>query len=68
MSRASAYALLTVLGAGVFLALLGLYFVVGRGVEFSSATLSGDLLMLGGVLCWATYSVASQPILRRHSP
>ena len=53
--------------AGVFMALLGLYFVVGKGVEFSTQTLTGDLLMLGGVLCWATYSVASQPILRRHS-
>ena len=52
---------------GVFMALLGLYFVVGKGVEFSTQTVSGDLLMLGGVLCWATYSVASQPILRRHS-
>lgn len=53
---------------GVCLALLGLYFVVGRGVDFSDQTLRGDLLMLGGVLCWAIYSVASQPILRRHSP
>jgi drug/metabolite transporter (DMT)-like permease len=52
---------------GVFMALLGLYFVVGHGVDFSDATLRGDLLMLGGVLCWATYSVASQPILKRHS-
>ena len=54
--------------AGVFMALLGLYFVVGKGVEFSAQTLRGDLLMLGGVFCWATYSVASQPILKRHSP
>src|SRR5688572_28839967 len=54
--------------AGVFMALLGLYFVVGKGVDFSTATLRGDLLMLGGVFCWATYSVASQPILKRHSP
>jgi drug/metabolite transporter (DMT)-like permease len=54
--------------AGVFMALLGLYFVVGHGVDFSGQTLRGDLLMLGGVLCWATYSVASQPILKRHSP
>ena len=53
---------------GVFMALLGLYFVVGHGVDFSAASLRGDLLMLGGVLCWATYSVASQPILKRHSP
>ena len=54
--------------AGVFMALLGLYFVVGQGVDFSGQTLRGDLLMLAGVLCWATYSVASQPILKRHSP
>lgn len=54
--------------AGVFMALVGLYFVVGKGVEFSPQTLRGDVLMLGGVLCWATYSVASQPILKRHSP
>ena len=53
---------------GVFMALLGLYFVVGQGVDFSETTLRGDLLMLGGVMCWATYSVASQPILKRHSP
>ena len=52
---------------GVFMALLGLYFVVGQGVEFSPQTLRGDLLMLGGVFCWATYSVGSQSILRRHS-
>ena len=53
---------------GVLMALLGLYFVVGHGADFSAQSLRGDLLMLGGVLCWATYSVASQPILRRHSP
>jgi drug/metabolite transporter (DMT)-like permease len=53
---------------GVLMALLGLYFVVGHGVDFSAQSLRGDLLMLGGVMCWATYSVASQPILKRHSP
>lgn len=54
--------------AGVFLALLGVYFLVRHGVDFSGQTWRGDLLMLGGVMCWATYSVASQPILKRHSP
>ena len=53
--------------AGVVMAMLGLYFVVGHGVNFSAQTLRGDLLMLGGVLCWSVYSVASQPILKRHS-
>ena len=52
---------------GVFLALGGLYLIVGRGAELSSQTLYGDALMMCGVLCWAVYSVASQPILKRHS-
>jgi drug/metabolite transporter (DMT)-like permease len=52
---------------GVFLALGGLYLIVGRGADLSEQTLYGDALMLGGVMCWAIYSVASQPILKRHS-
>lgn len=52
---------------GVFTALAGLYLIVGRGVAVSSQSLSGDLLMMAAVLCWAVYSVASQPILKRHS-
>lgn len=53
---------------GVLMSMFGLYLVVGRGVNFSAQTFRGDLLMMAGVLCWATYSVASQPILKRHSP
>ena len=53
---------------GIGVAMLGLYFVVGRGVDVSAQTWRGDLLMMGGVACWAIYSVASQPILKRHSP
>ena len=52
---------------GVFTALAGLYLIVGRGVELSGQTLRGDALMIAAVVCWAVYSVASQPILRRHS-
>lgn len=52
---------------GVILALGGLYLIVGRGAELSAQTLYGDALMMCGVLCWAVYSVASQPILKRHS-
>lgn len=54
--------------AAIVIALLGLYFVVGHDVDFSDQTWRGDALMIAGVLCWATYSVASQPMLRRHSP
>ena len=52
---------------GVFTALVGLYLIVGRGVELSGPTLRGDALMIAAVVCWAVYSVASQSILRRHS-
>lgn len=54
--------------AGVVLALIGLYVVVGRGVELSGATWRGDALMIASVICWSLFSVASQPILKRHSP
>jgi drug/metabolite transporter (DMT)-like permease len=53
---------------GIAVAMFGLYLVVGHGVDMSAQTFRGDLLMMGGVLCWSLYSVASQPILRRHSP
>jgi drug/metabolite transporter (DMT)-like permease len=53
---------------GIAVAMFGLYLVVGHGLDLSGQTWRGDLLMMGGVMCWAVYSVASQPILRRHSP
>jgi drug/metabolite transporter (DMT)-like permease len=54
--------------AGIAIAMTGLYLVVGHGVDMTPETRRGDLLMMGGVMCWAVYSVASQPILKRHSP
>ena len=53
---------------GIGVAMLGLYFVVGHGIDLTGQTWRGDLLMMGGVICWAVYSVASQGILKRHSP
>src|SRR6185503_4586026 len=53
---------------GVFLALFGLYLVVGRGVDLSGATWRGDALMMAGTICWSLFSVASESILKRHSP
>ena len=53
---------------GIAVAMFGLYLVVGHGVDLSAQSWRGDLLMMGGVVCWATYSVASQSILKRHSP
>jgi len=53
---------------GVILALAGLYLVVGHGLDLSGATWRGDALMMAGTICWSLFSVASQPILKRHSP
>lgn len=53
---------------GIGVAMFGLYLVVGHGVDVTGQTWRGDLLMMGGVLCWSLYSVASQSILKRHSP
>jgi drug/metabolite transporter (DMT)-like permease len=53
---------------GIAVAMFGLYLVVGRGVDISGQTWRGDALMMAGVICWATYSVASQGILKRQSP
>src|SRR5215510_2335446 len=53
---------------GIGVAMFGLYLVVGHGVDVTGQTWRGDLLMMGGVICWSVYSVASQSILKRHSP
>jgi drug/metabolite transporter (DMT)-like permease len=53
---------------GAWLSIGGIYLVVGRGASFASGHLAGDLLMLGGVLCWATYTVGAGRLMERHSP
>ena len=54
--------------AGGALSLAGIYALVGRRASLSSATLLGDALVFIGMTCWSIYSVAAQPMLRRHSP
>ncbi|MBA3271980.1 MAG: DMT family transporter [Acidobacteria bacterium] len=54
--------------AGAALSLAGIYAIVGHGASLSTATLTGDALMFGGMLCWSIYSVGAQPLLQRHSP
>ena len=48
--------------------MLGLYLVVGHRVQWSPESRLGDLLTICSMLCWATYSVAAQPLLKVHSP
>ena len=53
---------------GAALSLAGIYALVGHRAELSAATFVGDLLVFCGMLCWSLYSVAAQPMLKRHSP
>lgn len=53
---------------GVALSLSGVYLLVGLGATVSRVSFLGDLLMLAGVCCWATFVVGSRPLLDRYSP
>ena len=54
--------------AGAALSFSGIYTLVGLRAELSSATLVGDAMIFGAMLCWSLYSVAAQPLLKQHSP
>jgi drug/metabolite transporter (DMT)-like permease len=54
------------LGAAV--SVFGIYLVVGQGTDVGGAGLSGDLLMLAAVCCWAVYTLGARPLMARHSP
>jgi len=54
--------------AGTLLSFLGIYLVVGRGAHVSEASLRGDAMLLGAVVCWAVYTLGARPLMARHSP
>ena len=56
---------------GAAMSLAGIYIIVTfaeGGVSIGSSTLRGDLMMFGGVACWAIYTLGSRPLMERHSP
>ncbi len=53
---------------GAALSLSGIYFVVGWGARTGGASLTGDLLTGGAVICWAAYTLLGKELLKRHSP
>jgi drug/metabolite transporter (DMT)-like permease len=53
---------------GVAMSALGIYLIVGTSAEFGGTHLLGDVLTLGGVCCWAAYTVGSRALLERLSP
>src|SRR5262249_10582158 len=54
--------------AGTLLSLFGIYIVVGRGAHVAADSLRGDLMLFGGVVCWALYTIGARPLMARHSP
>jgi drug/metabolite transporter (DMT)-like permease len=55
--------------SGVALGTFGVVLVIATsGVEFSAATLGGDLLTVVGVLCWAGYTVGLRKVPAAISP
>jgi drug/metabolite transporter (DMT)-like permease len=54
--------------AGAALSLLGIYIVVGRGVQLGGRGLKGDAMMVAAVVCWAVYTLGSRRLISRHSP
>jgi len=54
--------------AGAAISVVGIYFVVGHGASFGGATLTGDLLVMASVGCWAAYTIGASRLVARHSP
>lgn len=54
---------------GIGIATVGVVLVIAvRGVGFSERTLTGDLLTVGGVLCWAAYTLGLRRLRGGLSP
>lgn len=54
--------------AGTLLSLAGIYVVVGRGAHVTAASVRGDAMLVGAVVCWALYTIGARPLMVRHSP
>lgn len=57
--------------AGIALSILGVVLVIlgsARSPGVSQATLIGDLLIFGGVICWTIFTVGLQPFTRTLDP
>jgi drug/metabolite transporter (DMT)-like permease len=54
--------------AGAALSMLGIYLVVGHNVSLHGRGITGDLMMVAAVLCWAAYTLGARRLVSRHSP
>jgi drug/metabolite transporter (DMT)-like permease len=53
---------------GAALSMAGIYAVVGPGARLGGEHLTGDLMMVAAVCCWAIYTIAARQLMERHSP
>lgn len=53
---------------GAALSIFGIYLVVARAAPSGGSSLTGDLMMLGAVCCWAIYTLGTRQLMLRHSP
>jgi drug/metabolite transporter (DMT)-like permease len=56
---------------GIFLSFIGFYFLINSDIssfKINGNSIKGDLLILGGNLSWAIYTVSAKPVLERISP
>ncbi|MCA1553201.1 MAG: EamA family transporter, partial [Chloroflexi bacterium] len=58
--------------AGILLSFAGLYLIINNSftsntLSLGSQTIVGDLLMLGGAISWALYTLLSKPLLTEYS-
>jgi drug/metabolite transporter (DMT)-like permease len=53
---------------GAAISAFGIYLVVGSGMSFGGAALTGDLMMFAAVCCWAIYTLGARAVMVRHSP
>ena len=54
--------------AGAALSMVGIYLVVGHNVSLHGRGITGDLMMVAAVLCWAAYTLGARRLVSRHSP
>ncbi len=54
--------------AGALLSMAGIYLVAGRHAELGARGFTGDVMIFVAVLCWAAYTIGTEPLMVRHSP
>lgn len=55
----------------IILSFIGIILIVGgtgKTLTITEQSWIGDLLILAGTICWATYTVLSKPLLKRYTP